>query len=88
MRDDLVDPARPPTFHHWLVHQPGWHRNDPVGDLVIDLRWDECWPTDTDDLDVLRAHLEGHWPADGAIEALEIAHGEWRQLLWHLGVNR
>jgi uncharacterized protein YozE (UPF0346 family) len=88
MGNDFVDPVRPPAFHYWLIHQSALRRNDRVSDLILDVRFDNCWPTDTDDLDALRRHLDDHGAIEGAHETLEIAYREWRELVWRSGTNR
>lgn len=68
------------TFRDWLISQK--HRHEPIGDLALDVSWDDCSRV-TGTMPDLYAHITEHEPCTGAWRALTRAMGEW--LIWGYG---
>ena len=64
------------SFRSWLRQQS--YRDDPVGDLSGDMLADETCPV-TDNLAVLQSHLMSQGACEGALDALDEAHLQWRR---------
>ena len=63
-------------FYRWLAKQKD--REDPIGDLSNDVQRDKSFPIETDSLEKIKSHLIRQSACNGAIQALEEAHEEFR----------
>ena len=67
-----------PTFGRWLRQQRT--RQDPVGDLARDFISDSCGKRLSTFVSIHRHIEESHTPCVGALEAMERAYREWREI--------
>lgn len=65
---------KPNSFYCWLIKQED--REDPIGDLAIDVKSDKNFPSEIGSLKILRNYLVKHDACEEAIQALEEAHQE------------
>ena len=77
LRDGLRKVRALPTFGRWLRQQKG--REDSIGDLARDFCDDE-YAKRLQNRDSIRRHIERHNPCIGALEALDKAYSEWREI--------
>ncbi len=74
----LPAPKKPKTspFYRWLMQQDG--RDDPIGDMALDVQRDRNFPSDSGSLDILTGYLVRKLAHAEAIQALEEAHAEFK----------
>jgi uncharacterized protein YozE (UPF0346 family) len=64
------------TFKAWLMLQ--MKRDDPVGDLALDVHQDRTWPT-TQDMVKLRQYVVKRGTLENALTALDRAYSEYQK---------
>jgi uncharacterized protein YozE (UPF0346 family) len=77
--DHLVHkiPAKKGHFYKWLIKQK--KRDDPIGDLALDVKRDKSFPIATESLKELESYLFHKMAIDEAIQALNEAYKEFKQ---------
>ncbi|MDO3510588.1 YozE family protein [Ralstonia pseudosolanacearum] len=63
------------AFHRWIVMQTG--RNDWMGDLAQDIKFDKDFPVAETSLDALLRYMAGEGAVDAALAAMRDAYAEF-----------